>query len=105
MLQADIAEYFVLSTGETHTVEEFATLCAATAGFDLVWDGEGEARKARDRKTGKEIIRTNPEFFRPAEVDLLIGNPAKAKERLGWVPATSFASLCEEMVLADMSRL
>ncbi len=105
MLQADVADDFVLSTGETHTVEEFATLAAAAVGFELIWEGEGGSRKARDRKTGKEIIRTNPEFFRPAEVDLLIGNPAKAKERLGWVPATSFAALCEEMALADMSRL
>jgi GDPmannose 4,6-dehydratase len=105
MLQVDVADDFVLSTGETHTVEEFATHAAAAAGLDLVWDGEGVARKARDRKTGKDIIKTNPEFFRPAEVDLLIGNPAKAKERLGWVPTTSFAALCEEMISADMARL
>jgi GDPmannose 4,6-dehydratase len=105
MLQVDVADDFVLSTGETHTVEEFATHAAVAAGFDLVWDGEGIARKARDRKTGKEIIKTNPEFFRPAEVDLLIGNPTKAKERLGWVPTTSFAALCEEMISADMARL
>jgi GDPmannose 4,6-dehydratase len=104
MLQVDAADDFVLSTGETHTVEEFATHAAAAAGFELVWDGDGVARKARDRKTGKDIIRTNPEFFRPAEVDLLIGNPAKAKEHLGWAPVTSFAALCEEMMSADMAR-
>jgi GDPmannose 4,6-dehydratase len=105
MLQVDVPDDFVLSTGETHTVEEFATHAAAVVGFDLVWDGEGVARKARDRKTGKDIIRTNPEFFRPAEVDLLIGNPAKAKERLDWAPVTSFAALCEEMISADVARL
>ena len=105
MLQADVAEDFVLSTGVTHTVEEFATQTAAVAGFDLVWEGDGVARKARDRKTGKDIIKTSPEFFRPAEVDYLIGNPAKAIEQLNWHPATSFAGLCEEMILADIARL
>jgi GDPmannose 4,6-dehydratase len=104
MLQVDVAEDFVLSTGVTHSVEEFATLAAAAVGFDLVWEGEGVARGARDRKTGKQIIKTNPEFFRPAEVDMLIGNPAKAKDRLGWTPATSFAALCEEMIRADVDR-
>ena len=105
MLQTDVADDFILSTGETHTVEEFATLAAAAVGLDLVWDGNGIARKARDRKSGKDIIKTSPEFFRPAEVDLLIGNPTKAKERLGWVPTLSFAALCEEMISADVARL
>ena len=104
MLQADVADDYVLATGETHTVRRFVELAAAAAGFDLEWDEEAGLPVGRDRQTGGTICRTNPDFLRPAEVDLLLGRPEKAKERLGWTRTMSFAGLVETMVAADLDR-
>lgn len=102
MLQQNQADDFVLASGETHTVREFATLAAQHAGFTIEWRGEGLDEQCIDTQTGKAIIRINPDFYRPAEVDLLIGDPAKSREKLGWICETSFQQLVEEMVEADL---
>ena len=105
MLQVEKPDDYVLATEETHSVEEFATLAAQVAGFDLDWSGEGIDRKAIDRKTNRTIITINPEFFRPAEVDLLVGDASKARKVLNWHAKTTFEALCEEMMSADLERL
>lgn len=105
MLQDATADDYILATGETHTVEDFATLAAEAAGMRLEWDGEDVGRTAHDAKSGRLIIRVNPKFFRPAEVDLLIGDPAKAKKKLGWTATTPFPALVEDMMRSDINRL
>jgi GDPmannose 4,6-dehydratase len=105
MLQEDEPDDFVLSTGETHTVREFVERAAEAAGYRLAWDGEGVAETATDRDSGAVIVRINPQFYRPAEVDLLIGDSAKARTRLGWEPEVGFEELVERMVKADLDRL
>jgi GDPmannose 4,6-dehydratase len=74
------------------------------AGIDIDWKGEGEDEKAYDAATGKCVVRVNPKFYRPAEVDLLIGDPQKATDKLGWQPKTSLEDLCKMMVDADLRR-
>jgi GDPmannose 4,6-dehydratase len=105
MLQQKKAEDYVLATGETHTVRELITHAARYAGFDLIWTGKGVNEKAKDRKTGKTIIEISSNFFRPAEVEVLLGNPAKAKKQLGWKPKTRFAELVRIMFEADLKRV
>ena len=103
MLQHDTPEDFVIATGEMHSVRDFASLAFARAGINLDWSGEGIAEKGICRETGKVLIEVDPKFFRPAEVEQLLGNPAKAKEVLGWNPrATSFERLVEIMVDHDL---
>lgn len=103
ILQHDEADDFVIATGETHTVREFCTIAFAKAGIDVRFEGEGVNEKGIDVKTGKVVVAVNPEFFRPAEVDLLLGNPEKAKTVLGWNPTqTPFEKLVEIMVEHDM---
>lgn len=97
MLNAPQADDFVLATGETHTVRDFVSLAAQHSGFTLDWSGEGLGEIGVDRKTGRKIVEVDPRFFRPAEVDLLIGDASKAKKVLGWVPQTSFEQLVEMM--------
>jgi len=105
MLQQEEPDDYVLATGETHSVREFVEKAAEVAGFDLEWEGEGINTKGIDRKSGKVIVEVSPEFYRPAEVDLLVGNPQKAKEKLGWEPKTTFSKLVELMMEADLRRL
>ena len=105
MLQQKEPDDYVLATGETHTVKEFLETAAKIAGFDLEWKGKDLNTKGIDRKTGKIIVEVSPEFYRPAEVDLLVGNPQKAREKLGWKPKTSFSKLVEIMMEADLRRL
>ena len=95
MLQLDQPEDFVLATGETHTVREFADLAFKELGMELAWEGEGKDEKGVDKKTGKTIVEVDPRYYRPTEVELLIGDPAKAKEKLGWVPKTKFRRIGE----------
>ena len=76
----------------------------AAAGYQLEWSGKEQRETGIDVATGKTLVRVNPKFYRPAEVDLLIGNPAKAKSKLGWEPATTLEQLCEMMVKADIER-
>lgn len=104
MLQAEKPDTYVLATNRTETVRDFVSMAATAAGFDLVWRGQDEQEVGVDQGTGKTIVQINPRFYRPAEVDLLIGNPAKAKRELGWEPTTNLESLCQMMVEADLRR-
>lgn len=104
MLQADKPDTYVLATNRTETVRDFVTMAAKAAGFELVWSGSAENEIAKDKVTGKTLVRVNPKFYRPAEVELLIGNPEKAKKELGWEPKTTLEQLCQMMVEADIRR-
>ena len=104
MLQADKPDTFVLATNRTETVRDFVTMAFKAADIELEFKGEAEDEIAINKATGETVVRVNPKFYRPAEVDLLIGNPAKAKEVLGWEPKTTLEELCDMMVKADMRR-
>lgn len=104
MLQADKPDTYVLATNRTETVRDYVTMAAKAAGFELVWQGVAENEVAIDTKTGKTLVKVNPKFYRPAEVELLIGNPEKAKRELGWEPKTTLEQLCQMMVDADIRR-
>ena len=104
MLQADEPDTFVLATNRTETVRDFVSMAAKGAGITLDWQGAGEQERGIDTATGKTIVSINPKFYRPAEVDLLIGNAAKAKAKLGWEPTTTLEQLCAMMVEADLRR-
>lgn len=105
MLQQDEPDDYVLATGETHTVREFVEKASEIAGFDIEWEGEGVNTRGIDKKTGKVIIEVSPEFYRPAEVDILVGDYSKAKKKLGWEPKTKFEKLVEIMMEADLKRV
>ena len=104
MLQAERPETYVLATNRTETVRDFVAMAGKAAGFDLEFHGHGEAEVAVDRKSGKTLMRINPRLYRPAEVELLIGDPTKAHKELGWAPSTTLEQLCEMMVAADQRR-
>jgi GDPmannose 4,6-dehydratase len=104
MLQADEPDSYVLATNRTVTVRDFVTMAFKAADYQLEWRGSGEREEALDAATGKTLVRVNPKFHRPAEVDLLIGDPAKAKDKLGWSPTTTLEQLCQMMVQADLRR-
>jgi GDPmannose 4,6-dehydratase len=103
MLQADKPDDFVVATNETHTVREFAERVAKRLGMDLKWKGKGPGEVGIDKKTGKTIIEIDPVYFRPAEVDVLLGDYSKAKKILGWKPKTKFEALADEMTDADLA--
>lgn len=105
MLQSGTASDYVLATGETHTVREFCTAAFARLGMNLEFRGEGEDEVAIDAATGKEIVAIDKRYFRPTEVDLLIGDAGKAKRELGWEPQVTFHELVEMMVDADLTAL
>jgi len=102
MLQRDVSDDFVLATGEAHSVREFAELAFREIGVDLVWQGKGLEEQGIDAKTGVTRIRIDPRYFRPAEVDYLLGDPSKAHRLLGWKHRTSFEQLVREMVQVDL---
>ncbi|TDL13728.1 hypothetical protein BD410DRAFT_903235 [Rickenella mellea] len=102
MLQQPQPEDFVLATGETHPVREFVEKAFGILGIQIKWQGEGEGEEGIDVKTGKVIVKVDTRYFRPAEVDLLLGNPAKAERVLGWKRKVDFDSLVKEMVEADL---
>lgn len=102
MLQQDEPGDYVLATGETHTIREFCELAFKEIGIDIKWQGKGEKETGVDAKTGKTLIKINPEFFRPAEVDILLGNPTKAEKTLGWKRAIDFPGLVKLMVEYDL---
>ena len=104
MLQAPKADTFVLASGITTTVRDFVKMSFEALDIALVFEGEGINEVARDKKTGKVVVKVNPEFFRPAEVDLLIGDASKAKEQLNWSAKTNLNELCAMMVKADLER-
>ena len=103
MLQADEPDDYVVATNETRTVREFAERAFAHVGMDIVWEGEGVDEKGIDKKSGKTVVTVNPKFFRPAEVELLIGDPTKAETKLGWKREISFDELVERMVKNDIA--
>lgn len=104
MLQVDEPDTFVLATNRTETVRDFVSLTCKAAGIELAWKGSAENESAIDTETGKTIVRINPKFYRPAEVELLIGDPAKARNVLDWQPSTTLEELCRLMYDADLAR-
>jgi GDPmannose 4,6-dehydratase len=102
MMQQDEPDDFVLATGETYSVKHFCNLAFGHVGITLEWKGSGVDEKAYDSKTGKVLIEIDPKYFRPTEVDLLIGNPAKAREKLGWMHKHSLEQLVTDMVKSDV---
>ena len=104
MLQVDKPDTYVLATNRTETVRDFVTMAFKAAGIELRFEGNAEDEVAIDVSTGKVVVKVNPKFYRPAEVDLLIGNPEKAKKELGWEPKTTLEELCAMMVEADLRR-
>lgn len=104
MLQAPKPDTYVLATNRTQTVRDFVSFAAKIVGFDLNWCGSENQEVGVDRKTGRVLVRVNPQYYRPAEVDLLIGDPKKACDELGWSPHTSLERLCQMMVEADIRR-
>lgn len=101
ILQADSPDEYVLATGETHTVREFTELAFARLGIDIDWEGKDEYERGICRKTGKVVVEVSPQYYRPTEVDLLLGDASKAKSVLGWEPKTTFRKLVEIMTDAD----
>jgi GDPmannose 4,6-dehydratase len=104
MLQADKPDTYVLATNRTETVRDFVTLSFKTAGIDIEWSGNEQDEIAKDLATGKTVVSINPKFYRPAEVELLIGDASKAQKELGWSASTSLEELCAMMVKADIER-
>lgn len=102
MLQQEIPEDFVIATGQQHSVREFVELAAKEIGINICWEGKDVEEKGYDSATGKCIIAVDPRYFRPAEVETLLGDATKAKEKLGWVPKTTFQELVAEMMREDM---
>lgn len=104
MLQHDVADTYVLATNRTETVRTFVELAFRQVGIEIDWSGGEDAETGVDSKTGKLLVRVNPQFYRPAEVDLLIGDPAKARRELGWEPEVQLEDLAALMVEADLRR-
>jgi GDPmannose 4,6-dehydratase len=104
ILQQDAGDDYVVATGETHSVREFIELSAKELDMEIEWKGSGVNEVGIDKKSGKEIIKIDPQYFRPTEVDLLLGDPTKAKKKLGWVPKYSFHDLVKEMVDFDFKN-
>ncbi|QTL97719.1 GDP-mannose 4,6-dehydratase [Iocasia frigidifontis] len=102
MLQQEKPEDYIVASGETHTVREFAELAFKYVGIDLEWSGKGIEEKGIDKQTGEIIIQVDPRYFRPTEVDILIGDSSKAKEKLGWEPKLTFNELVKIMVESDL---
>lgn len=105
MMQQDSADSYILSTGRTETVRDFVKMAFAAADIDVAFDGSGEEEVAYEVGRGRVLVRVNPQFYRPAEVDLLIGDPSKAREKLGWESRTNLEELCRGMVQADIQRV
>jgi GDPmannose 4,6-dehydratase len=104
MLQVDEADTFVLATNRTETVRDFVSMAFKAVGTEIEWRGHAEHEEGVDVSSGKVLVRVNPKFYRPSEVDLLIGDASKAKSKLGWEPTTTLESLCKMMVEADLRR-
>lgn len=105
MLQQPEPDDYVVATGEMHTIKEFIEFAFQHVGVDIVWSGPENQEKGKDRKTGKVMVEASPEFFRPAEVDLLMGDARKAREKLGWKPGTKFRDLVKIMVESDLQEI
>lgn len=105
MLQQDKADDYVVSTGETHTVREFVEKSLKVAGYNIIWEGKDENEVGKDKKTGKILVKINPEFYRPGEVPLLLGDNSKIKTVLGWTPKVKFHQLVEMMMEGDLEKV
>jgi GDPmannose 4,6-dehydratase len=105
MLQVEKPDTYVLATNRTETVRDFVNMAFKAADISLVFKGKDEQEVGIDTKTGKIVVEINPKFYRPTEVDLLIGDPEKAKNELGWKPRTTLEELCQMMVAADLNRV
>ena len=104
MLQQDEPEDFVIATGEQHSVREFASLAFGELGIELEWQGEGVHEKGLAKSTGTVLVEVDPRYFRPTEVDTLLGDPSQAKAKLGWSPTVTFSELVTEMVRSDFEE-
>jgi GDPmannose 4,6-dehydratase len=102
MLQQEKPEDYVIATGEQHSVKEFVEMSARELGIAIAWEGEGVDEKGVNLANGKTIVRVDPRYFRPTEVDTLLGDPSKAKKNLGWIPGTTFEKLVREMTRSDL---
>jgi len=105
ILQIEKPDDFVLATGETRTVREFVEKTFNALGDEVIWDGNGIKEKGLLKSTGKVVVEVNPKYFRPTEVDVLIGNPTKAKEKLGWSPKVTFKELVKIMAISDFNKI
>jgi GDPmannose 4,6-dehydratase len=105
IVQQSEPDDYVLATGEAHSVREFIERAFAVVDRQIVWRGKGKAEQGIDARTGKALVRVDPRYFRPTEVDLLVGDPSKARAKLGWTHATSFGELVNEMIMADIHQL
>lgn len=105
MLQQETPDDYVIATNEAHSVREFVVESFKHVGIEIEFEGEGVNEVGKDKKTGKVRVRVSEKYFRPAEVDFLLGNPVKAKEQLGWTPEITFEQLCAEMVEADVALM
>ena len=105
ILQQDEPDDYILATGQAHSVREFVERAFSEVSITIVWEGKGRDEKGLDKKSGRVLIEIDPRYFRPTEVDLLVGNSAKAKAKLGWAATTSFEDLVKEMVRADIAAL
>ncbi len=105
MLQQQEADDYLLATGETHSVREFVELAFKEVGVELFWQGKNETEQGIDQTTGKALVEVDPNYYRPTEVDILIGNPEKAKQKLGWQPRTNFYELVRIMMNADAEKV
>jgi GDPmannose 4,6-dehydratase len=104
ILQAEQPDTFVLATNRTETVRDFVSMAFKGAGMGIEWTGSGENERGMCARNGRELVRVSPRFYRPAEVDLLIGDASKAERELGWKPQTTLEQLCQMMVDADLRR-
>lgn len=104
ILQAEKPDDFVLATGETRSVREMVELSFAEVGRQIEWRGKGVEETGIDKKSGKTVVRIDPTYFRPTEVDLLIGDASKARKQLGWKPKRTFAQLVQEMMASDLAE-
>lgn len=104
ILQQDTPDDYVIATGETHSVREFCELAFKYVGIDIIWEGEGLEEKGIDKKTGKILVEVDPEYFRPTEVEFLLGDPTKAKQKLGWTPKVKFEELVKMMIEHDLKN-
>ncbi len=105
MMQQEIAQDFVIASGRTHSVRDFVNAAANALDMEIDWSGENENEVGRNKKTGDVVVRVNPKFWRPAEVELLLGDPSKAREILGWQAEVSFEDLVSKMVVADIKNV
>ena len=104
MLQQDHAEDFVIATGKQISVRRFVELACTEAGISVVWSGKGFEEIGTDALSGQVIVRVDPRYFRPTEVETLLGDPTKAKQQLGWVPEITVEELCHEMMVHDLEE-